>query len=115
MPDRMAEARRFLLHHFGYAEFRPAQIPVLRSVSDWRATPPVLPPGGGESLCFQLPALVLGGLTVVVSPLISLMQDQVEAVRARGVPAACLNSSLGTAEQEAVRYAIGDGSLRLLY
>src|SRR6185503_11296362 len=115
MPDRMAEAHRLLLHHFGYAEFRPAQIPVLQSIFEGRDTLAVLPTGGGKSLCFQIPALVLGGLTVVVSPLISLMQDQVEAVRARGVPAACLNSSLGTAEQEAVRHAIGEGSLRLLY
>jgi ATP-dependent DNA helicase RecQ len=115
MTDRMAEARALLLHHFGYADFRPAQIPVLQSIFEGRDTLAVLPTGGGKSICFQIPALVLGGLSVVVSPLISLMQDQVEAARARGVPAACLNSSLGTAEQEAVRDVIADRSLRLLY
>jgi len=115
MTDRMVEARSLLLHHFGYSEFRRAQIPVIQSIFEGRDTLAVLPTGGGKSICFQIPALVLGGLSVVVSPLISLMQDQVEAARARGVPAACLNSSLGTAEQESVREAIADGSLRLLY
>ncbi|HEX5962377.1 MAG TPA: RecQ family ATP-dependent DNA helicase, partial [Gemmatimonadales bacterium] len=115
MSDRMAEARRLLQHHFGYSDFRPAQIPVISSVFEGRDTLAVLPTGGGKSICFQIPALVLPGLTVVVSPLISLMQDQVEAARARGVSAACLNSSLGTAEQQAVRQAMADGSLRLLY
>ena len=115
MTDRMAEARDLLLHHFGYSDFRPAQIPVIQSIFEGRDTLAVLPTGGGKSICFQIPALVLGGLSVVVSPLISLMQDQVEAARARGVPAACLNSSLGTAEQQVVREGITDGSLRLLY
>ena len=115
MTDRMSEARGVLLHHFGYSDFRPAQTPVIRSILAGQDTLAVLPTGGGKSICFQVPALVLGGLSVVVSPLISLMQDQVEAARARGVPAACLNSSLGTAEQESVREAISDGSLRLLY
>ena len=115
MTEPMSEARRLLLHHFGYSDFRPAQIPVIQSIFEGRDTLAVLPTGGGKSICFQIPALVLGGLSVVVSPLISLMQDQVEAARARGVPAACLNSSLGTAEQEVVREGITDGSLRLLY
>ena len=115
MTDQMSEARALLLHHFGYTDFRPAQVPVIRSILEGRDTLAVLPTGGGKSICFQIPALVLGGLSVVVSPLISLMQDQVEAARARGVPAACLNSTLGIAEQEAVRTAIADGSLRLLY
>ncbi len=115
MVDPMSEARRLLLHHFGYSEFRSAQIPVIRSIFEGRDTLAVLPTGGGKSICFQIPALVLPGLSIVVSPLISLMQDQVEAARARGLPAACLNSSLGTAERDAVRQAIADGSLRLLY
>jgi ATP-dependent DNA helicase RecQ len=115
MTDLMADARRLLLHHFGYPDFRPAQIPVIRSIFQGQDTLAVLPTGGGKSICFQIPALVLPGLTLVVSPLISLMQDQVEAARARGLPAACLNSSLGKAEQEEVRRALRDGSLRLLY
>jgi len=111
----MAEARRLLQHHFGYPDFRPAQTPVLESIFAGKDTLAILPTGGGKSICFQVPALVLGGLTVVVSPLISLMQDQVEAARARGVPAACLNSSLGKAEQARVRRSIAEGTLRLLY
>ena len=111
----MSEARRLLLHHFGYPDFRPAQVPVIRSIFEGRDTLAVLPTGGGKSICFQIPAMVLPGLSIVVSPLISLMQDQVEAARARGLPTACLNSSLGVAEQESVRHAIADGSLRLLY
>ena len=111
----MVEARRLLLHHFGYADFRRAQIPVLRSIFEGRDTLAVLPTGGGKSICFQVPAMVLPGLSIIVSPLISLMQDQVEAARSRGLPAACLNSSLGRAEQESVRAAIADGSLRMLY
>src|SRR4051812_43393183 len=115
MTDSLAPAHVLLQHHFGYFDFRPAQQPVIRSILEGHDTLAVLPTGAGKSICFQIPALVLGGLTVVVSPLISLMQDQVEAARARGVPAACLNSSLGKAEQQAVRERIADASLRLLY
>jgi ATP-dependent DNA helicase RecQ len=115
MSDAMSDARHLLRHHFGYPDFRPAQAPVIRSILEGYDTLAVLPTGGGKSICFQVPALVLGGLTVVVSPLISLMQDQVEAARARGLPAACLNSSVGKGEQQAVRESIADGSLRLLY
>ena len=111
----MAEARRLLLHHFGYPDFRRSQIPILQSIFEGRDTLAVLPTGGGKSICFQIPALVLPGLSIVVSPLISLMQDQVEAARARGLPAACLNSSLSQAEQTEVRRGLSDGSLRLLY
>src|SRR6185503_21218490 len=95
MPDRLHQARELLRHHFGYPEFRPAQGRVLRSVFAGLDTLAILPTGGGKSICFQVPALVFGGLTLVVSPLISLMQDQVEAARARGISAGCLNSSLG--------------------
>jgi RecQ family ATP-dependent DNA helicase len=115
MTDTMSEARRLLLHHFGYPNFRSAQTPIIASILQGLDTLAVLPTGGGKSICFQVPALVLGGLTVVVSPLISLMQDQVEAARARGLPAGCLNSSLGKTEQATVRQGIADRSLRLLY
>ncbi|HEV7365152.1 MAG TPA: ATP-dependent DNA helicase RecQ [Gemmatimonadales bacterium] len=115
MTDALSEARRLLLHHFGYSDFRPAQVPVIRSILHGQDTLAVLPTGGGKSICFQIPALMLDGLTIVVSPLISLMQDQVEAARARGIPAACLNSSLTKAERTATREGITDGSLRLLY
>jgi ATP-dependent DNA helicase RecQ len=115
MDQLMAEAQRLLRHHFGYPEFRPAQVPIIRSILDRRDTLAILPTGGGKSICFQVPALVFGGLTLVVSPLISLMQDQVDAAQLRGLPAGCLNSSLSKAEQAQVRAGIGNGSLRLLY
>jgi RecQ family ATP-dependent DNA helicase len=115
MIDALSHARQLLHHHFGYPDFRPAQTPVIRSILRGQDTLAILPTGGGKSVCFQVPAMVLGGLTVVVSPLISLMQDQVEAARARGLSAACLNSSLGKSEQVQVRNSIADASLRLLY
>jgi ATP-dependent DNA helicase RecQ len=115
MTDALAEARRLLQHHFGYPDFRSVQAPVIQSILSGRDTLVVMPTGGGKSICFQIPALVLGGLTLVVSPLISLMQDQVEAARVRGIPAACLNSTLGKAEQTDVERGMLDGSLRLLY
>jgi len=113
--DLMAQARSLLQHHFGYPDFRPAQTPVIHSILNGKDTLAVLPTGGGKSICFQVPAMVLGGLSIVVSPLISLMQDQIEAAVARGIPAACLNSSLGKEEQSRVRSSIKDGSVRLLY
>src|SRR3954452_6921815 len=115
MTDSLVAAHALLQHHFGYSSFRPAQIPVIRSILEGHDTLAVLPTGGGKSICFQIPALVLGGLTLVVSPLISLMQDQVDAARARGVPAAALNSSLNTAAQREVRAGISEDMLRLLY
>jgi ATP-dependent DNA helicase RecQ len=111
----MEEARRLLRHHFGHGEFRPAQRPVIASVLAGRDTLAVLPTGGGKSVCFQVPALVTGGLTLVVSPLIALMQDQVAAASARGIPAAALHSAVGEAEREAIWRGLTDGSLRLLY
>ena len=75
MVAALDEARRLLRHHFGYPDFRPAQIPVVRSILSGRDTLAILPTGGGKSICFQVPALVAGGFTVVVSPLIVLMQD----------------------------------------
>jgi ATP-dependent DNA helicase RecQ len=115
MTDAFSQARHLLRQHFGFPDFRPGQSQIIESILQGRDTLAILPTGGGKSICFQVPALVVGGLTVVVSPLISLMQDQVEAARARGLPAACLNSSLPKAEQNAVQKSIAEGWLRLLY
>jgi RecQ family ATP-dependent DNA helicase len=115
MSDRMPEARRLLQHHFGYPDFRPAQAGVVRSVLAGRDTLAILPTGGGKSICFQIPALVLGGLTVVVSPLIALMQDQVAAARARGFSAASLHSAIDPSEREQIWTTLREGGLRLLY
>src|SRR3954471_24651319 len=115
MTDSLVAAHALLQHHFGYSSFRPAQIPVIRSILEGHDTLAVLPTGGGKSVCFQIPALVAGGLTLVVSPLIALMQDQVAAARARGIPAAALHSALDEPERERIRLALRHRSLRLLY
>ena len=115
LADRLGEARRLLARHFGYPDFRPAQRRVVQSILAGRDTLAVLPTGAGKSVCFQIPAVVLDGLTLVVSPLISLMQDQVHALTARGLPAALLNSSVNRSTQEEVMHAVGGSSLRLLY
>ncbi len=115
LPVRLALARTALLRHFGFPEFRPAQRRVIQSVLAGRDTLAVLPTGGGKSVCFQVPALVLDGLTVVVSPLLSLMQDQVEAAQRRGIAAAALNSAQEAEEQRAVLDAVRAGELKLLY
>jgi RecQ family ATP-dependent DNA helicase len=107
--------RRVLKDAFGYPEFRPGQERAMAAVMAGRDTLVVLPTGGGKSLCFQVPALLLPGLTVVVSPLISLMKDQVDALVARGLPAAFINSTLSVTEV-ADRFARAErGELRLLY
>src|SRR5687767_1061878 len=115
MRPTMEDARRILHRHFGYPDFRPAQGPVVRTILAGTDTLAVLPTGAGKSVCFQVPAVALGGLTVVVSPLISLMQDQVAAAEARGISAACLTSGLTTDEQVAVQQRLLQGRLRLLY
>ena len=115
MPPSIQDARRLLRHHFGHADFRPAQVPVIRSVLSGRDTLAVLPTGGGKSVCFQVPALVFGRLTLVVSPLIALMQDQVAAAVARGIPAAALHSGISELERQRIWRMLEAGSLRLLY
>jgi len=100
---------------FGYDTFRPLQREVIENVLARRDTLAVMPTGGGKSLCYQIPALLFDGLAVVVSPLISLMKDQVEQLRAAGVPALFLNSSLQPDEYHQNMARVRDGSVRLLY
>lgn len=107
--------RSVLAETWGYHQFRPHQIESMQCVLDRRDSLVVLPTGGGKSLCFQAPALLSEGMTVVVSPLISLMRDQVDALRQVGVPAACVNSSLDAQERRDTDVAIRNGGLRLLY
>ena len=94
MNDRMAEAQKTLKSVFGYDEFWPLQAESIANILDGRDTLIIMPTGGGKSICYQLPALIWPGMTVVVSPLISLMQDQVSQLRDLGVAAAYLNSTL---------------------
>ena len=104
-----------LKQFFGFASFRPLQEEIIRDSLAGRDVFAVLPTGGGKSLCFQLPALVRPGLTVVVSPLIALMKDQVDALQAAGVPATFLNSSLGAGGSRPRLRGLHGGEFRLLY
>ena len=115
LPDRFTQAHALLRKHFGFPGFRSAQRRVLQSVLLGRDTLAVLPTGGGKSLCFQIPALMLDGLSIVVSPLIALMQDQVAACKAKGIAAAALNSSMSRADQRTVMHGVIAGQVRLLY
>lgn len=100
---------------FGYEQFKPLQGEVIRNVLDRRDTLAVMPTGGGKSLCYQIPALIFPGLTVVVSPLIALMKDQVEQLTQLGIPALFLNSSLSYTEYEANMARVVGGEIKLLY
>src|SRR5207249_3071024 len=104
-----------LKKHFGYDEFRPLQQEIINDALAGCDVLVLMPTGGGKSLCFQLPALARDGLTVVVSPLISLMKDQVDALQASGVPATFLNSSLKADESRARLRGLHQGEYRLLY
>jgi ATP-dependent DNA helicase RecQ len=111
----LMDALQVLREKFGYETFRPGQERAVRSVMGGRDTLVVLPTGGGKSLCFQIPALLFPGLTVVVSPLISLMKDQVDALLARNLPATFINSTL-TRNQIAHRLARAhEREIKLLY
>jgi ATP-dependent DNA helicase RecQ len=104
-----------LREHFGFDGFRPGQEAVVRSVLDGRSTVAVMPTGAGKSLCYQLPALLLPGTALVVSPLVALMKDQVDALTARGVPATFVNSSIDDEERARRIAAMGRGEYKLLY
>ena len=109
------DARAMLRAKFGYPDFRPPQIRAVQAVLAGRDSLIVLPTGGGKSLCFQVPALLRDGLTLVVSPLISLMKDQVDALERRGLPATFINSTLSAGDVANRMARAADGSLKLLY
>ncbi len=100
---------------FGYSKFRPGQKEIIQNILEGRDTLAVMPTGGGKSLCYQIPALIFDGITVVVSPLISLMQDQVGALLENGVSAAFLNSTLNLDEYKKTVRDIKSGGAKLLY
>lgn len=109
------QAHNALQKYFGYDSFRPNQLEIIEAVYRQQDALVLMPTGGGKSICYQIPALTIPGTALVVSPLISLMKDQVEALRTAGVRAAFLNSSLPTAEQRQVEDDYGSGELKLLY
>ncbi|HEU0051556.1 MAG TPA: DEAD/DEAH box helicase, partial [Longimicrobium sp.] len=111
-PDTL---RGVLRGRFGLADFRPGQERAITALLEHGAALAVFPTGGGKSLCYQLPSLLLDGVTLVVSPLIALMKDQIDALAARGIDAARLDSSLTWDEYQAVQGRLLSGALRLLY
>lgn len=108
-------AKEVLQQYFGYSEFRGNQQAIIQSVLDRNDTIVLMPTGGGKSVCYQVPAMVLDGLTVVISPLISLMKDQVDSLNSNGIAAAFLNSSQGISEQRHISSEIQAGKIKLLY
>jgi len=109
------DAREALRKHFGFREFLDGQEPVMASILSGRDTMVIMPTGGGKSLCYQLPAMVMEGVTVVVSPLIALMKDQVDALERRGIPATLINSSLSPGEQMQRIQSLRNGEYKLVY
>ncbi|MDI9372411.1 MAG: DNA helicase RecQ [Verrucomicrobiota bacterium] len=115
MESSVPQLLPLLKQYFGFRSFRPLQEEIIRDVLAGQDVFALLPTGGGKSLCFQLPAMARPGLAVVVSPLIALMKDQVDALQASGVPATFLNSSLAAGESRARLRGLHNGEFRLLY
>ena len=109
------EKREILERYFGYGEFRPGQEALIDSVLAGRDVFGIMPTGGGKSICYQVPALILPGITLVVSPLISLMRDQVLALKTAGVPAAYINSTLSSTQMQAVHRNLLAGKYKIIY
>ncbi|SDV50281.1 RecQ family ATP-dependent DNA helicase [Chitinasiproducens palmae] len=114
-PSAFRRLRRTLKQTFGFESLRPGQRPIIRSVLAGEDTLALMPTGAGKSLCYQLPALLLPGLTLVVSPLISLMKDQADGLAAAGVAVAVLNSTLSRADEKEAIQAIEDGRIKIVF
>src|SRR5450631_3010126 len=116
MPGNPADLQRLLgiiEKHWGFRSLRPLQDEAMRAVLNERDSVVVMPTGGGKSLCFQAPAMLRGGTTVVVSPLIALMKDQVDGLQACGVPAVQIDSSLSGSERFNFEMDVRQGAVRL--
>ena len=109
------DARSLLQRLWGYNDFRPPQAEIIQTLRQGRDALILMPTGGGKSICFQLPALLQPGLTLVVSPLVALMENQVQELRSRAIPAALLHSQLPRSERQQSLTALAQGQLRLLY
>lgn len=115
MPSLSARMYSALHHYFGYTSFRPLQEEIIRDVLERKDVFVLMPTGGGKSICYQLPALLMEGVTIVVSPLISLMKDQVDGLEANGIAAACMNSTQSPRENRDVKTAFLENRLKILY
>jgi len=115
MKEKKEQLRKLLKHHYGYDAFRPGQEQAIDNILAGKSTVVIMPTGGGKSLCYQLPALVLDGVTIVVSPLIALMKDQVDSLSRVGIPATFINSSISAAETANRLAEVKSGNYKLLY
>ncbi|MCA0148067.1 DNA helicase RecQ [Rossellomorea vietnamensis] len=111
----ITEAKKVLKQYFGYDEFRDGQASIIQYILDGKNTVGIMPTGGGKSLCYQIPALMLDGVTLVISPLISLMKDQVDSLVHQGIPATFINSTLSNSEVENRMEEISSGEYKLVY
>lgn len=109
------KAKIVLKQYYGYDEFRSGQAEIIANLLDGRDTLAIMPTGAGKSVCFQIPAMLLPGVTLVISPLISLMKDQVDGLASQGIPATFINSSLGAADVRERLYHVRTGKYKLVY
>ena len=109
------KALSLLKQYFGYDSFRPMQAQIIESILNKKDTLVLMPTGGGKSICFQIPALLIPGICIVVSPLISLMKDQVDTLNTNGIAAAFLNSSLDLATQNEIIRKCSNNEIKILY
>ncbi|MCI8813976.1 MAG: DEAD/DEAH box helicase, partial [Lachnospiraceae bacterium] len=111
----MHKAREVLKHYFGYEQFREGQLELIEAIGQGQDALGIMPTGAGKSMCFQIPALMLDGITLVISPLISLMTDQVRALNQVGVHAAFLNSSLTAGQYQKALALARQGRYKIIY
>src|SRR5476651_1775167 len=111
----MMTPKQALQKYFGYSEFRHRQEAIITHVINGKDVLVLMPTGGGKSLCYQLPAVLLNGLTIVISPLIALMKDQVDSLNVSGIPAAFLNSAQNPDEQRRLVEQLRNNQIKLLY
>ncbi|MGL4947720.1 MAG: RecQ family ATP-dependent DNA helicase, partial [Cetobacterium sp.] len=111
----MEKEKLILKKYFGYDNFRKGQEDIITNILNKKNTLALMPTGGGKSICYQIPALIFEGITIVVSPLISLMKDQVDALRQNGIEAAFINSSLSNNECEMIFDSLAKGDYKIIY
>ena len=109
------QAKHFLETYFGYKTFRDGQELIIKSILNKKDTLGIMPTGGGKSLCYQIPALCFDGLTIVISPLISLMKDQIDFLHSKKYPSEMLNSTVSYSRQMIIKRMIENKELKLVY
>ena len=111
----MSNVLNVLKKYYGYNSFRKGQETIIKTIIDKRDVLAIMPTGGGKSICYQVPALEFDGITIVISPLISLMKDQVDSLKSIGVEAAYINSTLDNIELEEVLYNLKSNNIKIIY